>query len=205
MLNVEQCFHSIGSPPPTSSPSMTLTYLLFFMTPLAVAPTLTSPLLFSLSPYLAPGRCFRTCVLITTNSTNRPSSSGLSPQRTSPFFEFSESSSRWLCFFPLTLTVLPQRNTRLFFFLCCCSLYFSDTECPPYNLVLWTNGSVPFSFGKDDSGVLANCFLCGIEATLFFSAGPVCSSIFAETCAILHALCWSRQHQQICHFSSPPI
>ena len=40
------------------------------------------------------------------------------------------------------------------------------------------------------------------EATLSFSAGPVCSSISAETCAILHAVCWSRQHQQVCHFSS---
>ena len=26
--------------------------------------------------------------------------------------------------------------------------------------------------------------------------------LFAEVCAILHALCWSRQHQQVCHFSS---
>ena len=24
----------------------------------------------------------------------------------------------------------------------------------------------------------------------------------AEACAILHAVCWSRQHQQVCHFSS---
>ena len=30
----------------------------------------------------------------------------------------------------------------------------------------------------------------------------VCSSFSAEACAILHALCWSRQHQQVCHFSS---
>ena len=34
------------------------------------------------------------------------------------------------------------------------------------------------------------------------SAGPVCSSFSAEACAILHALCWSRQHQQVCHFYS---
>ena len=27
-------------------------------------------------------------------------------------------------------------------------------------------------------------------------------SFSAEACAILHALCWSRQHQQVCHFSS---
>ena len=33
-------------------------------------------------------------------------------------------------------------------------------------------------------------------------AGPVCSSFSAEAWAILHALCWSRQHQQVCHFSS---
>ena len=37
--------------------------------------------------------------------------------------------------------------------------------------------------------------------TLSISAGPVCSSFSAEACAILHALCWSRQHQQVCHFS----
>ena len=73
---------------------------------------------------------------------------------------------------------------------------------PPYNLILWTDGSVPFPFGKGGSGVLANCSLCGTEATLSFSEGPVCSSFSAEACAILHALCWSRQHQQVCHFSS---
>ena len=71
-----------------------------------------------------------------------------------------------------------------------------------HDLVLWTDGSVPFPFGKGGSGVLANCSLCGTEATLSFSAGPVCSSYSAEVCAILHALCWSRLHQQVCHFSS---
>ena len=73
---------------------------------------------------------------------------------------------------------------------------------PYHDLVLWTDGSVPFPFGKDGSGVLAICSLCGTEATLSFSAGPVCSSFSAEVCAILHTLCWSRQHQQVCHFSS---
>ena len=70
----------------------------------------------------------------------------------------------------------------------------------PHDLTLWTDGSFPF--GKGGSGVLANCSLCGTEATLSFSAGPVCSSFSAEACAILHTLCWSRQHQQVCHFSS---
>ena len=61
---------------------------------------------------------------------------------------------------------------------------------PPHDLVLWTDGSVPFPFGKSGSGVLANCSLYGIEATLSFSAGPVC--FFAEACAIPHALCCLR-------------
>ena len=73
---------------------------------------------------------------------------------------------------------------------------------PPHDLVLWTDGSVPFPFGKGGSDVLANCSLCGTEATLSFSAGPVCSRFSAEACAILQALCWSRQHQQVCHFTS---
>ena len=67
--------------------------------------------------------------------------------------------------------------------------------------VLCTVGSVSFPFGKGSSGVLANCSLCGTEATLSFLTDPVCSSFSAEACAILHALCWSRQHQQICHLS----
>ena len=74
---------------------------------------------------------------------------------------------------------------------------------PPHDLVLWTDGSVPFVvLFLYCTGVLANCSLCGAEATLSFSAGLVCSSFSAEACAILHALCWSRQHQQVCHFSS---
>ena len=73
---------------------------------------------------------------------------------------------------------------------------------PSHDLVLWTDGSVPFPFGKGSSSVLANCSLCGVEATLSFLAGPVCSSFSAEACTILHALCWSLQHQQVCHFSS---
>ena len=72
----------------------------------------------------------------------------------------------------------------------------------PHDLVLWTDGSVPFPFDKGGYGVLANCSFCGIEATLSFSAGPVCSSFSAEACTILHALCWSRQHHKVCHFSS---
>ena len=62
-----------------------------------------------------------------------------------------------------------------------------------------------FRFGKGGSGVSANCSLCGTEATLSFSAVPVCSSFSAEACAILQALFWSRQHQQVCHFAFSPL
>ena len=73
---------------------------------------------------------------------------------------------------------------------------------PHHDLALWTDGYVPFPSRKSGSGILANCFVCGTEATLSFSAGPVCSSFSVEACAILPALYWSRQHQQVCHFSS---
>ena len=47
--------------------------------------------------------------------------------------------------------------------------------------------------------LLANCSLCGAEATLSFLAGPVCSSFSTEASTILLALCRSRQHRQVCH------
>ena len=71
----------------------------------------------------------------------------------------------------------------------------------PHDLVLWTDRSVSSSFGKGNSCILANCSLCGAEATLSFYAGPVCSSFSVEACTILQALCWFWQHQQVCHFS----
>ena len=72
---------------------------------------------------------------------------------------------------------------------------------PPHDLMIWTAGSVPFPFGRGGSGVLAYCSLCGTEATLTFSAGPLCSSFSAESCAILQAFSWSGQHQQVCPYS----
>ena len=92
-------------------------------------------------------------------------------------------------------------SSMIFLFLCLLldvALAHLDSLLP-HDLVLWTDGSVP-SLGKGSSIVLANCFLCGTKSTLSFSAGPLCSSFSAEVCAILHALCWSRQYQQVCHF-----
>ena len=56
----------------------------------------------------------------------------------------------------------------------------------PCDLVLWTDGSVPFPLGRGSSNVLANCSLCGTKATLSFSADPVCSSLSNEACTIQH-------------------
>ena len=70
-------------------------------------------------------------------------------------------------------------------------------------LMMWCFGQMAlFLFGNGGSGVLANCSICSTEATLSFSAGLVCSSFSAEACAILHALCWSRPHPKVYHFSS---
>ena len=89
--------YSTGSSLLTSSPSMTLTHPPFSIAPLAVAPLLTSPSLLLL-PFLAPGRCFRTLVLTTCQFFYLSLSlSGLSPQRASPFLQFSESSLGGLC------------------------------------------------------------------------------------------------------------
>ena len=62
---------------------------------------------------------------------------------------------------------------------------------PPHNLEFWTDGSVSSPFGKRSSSALANCSLCSTKATLSLSAGPVCSSFSAKTCAILQVVCFS--------------
>ena len=67
--------------------------------------------------------------------------------------------------------------------------------------MIWTDGSVPFPFGKGGSGVLANCSRCGTEATLSYSAGPVCSS-FPSLRHSASSLLWSWQHQQVFHITS---
>ena len=84
--------------------------------------------------------------------------------------------SRWSPPFPLhALALIPLTLAHL-------------DSLPPHNLVLWTDGSVPFPFGKGGSGVLANCSLCGTEATLSFSAGPVFPLKPAPFCTLFAGL-----------------
>ena len=108
--------YSTGSSLLTSSPSMTLTHPSFSIAPLAVTPLLTSPLLLLLLLFLAPGRCFRTWVL-TIYQFFFPS---LSLWSIAPMSIPLPSIFRKLAGMTLpptlTLTVLQQRNTRLFLF-----------------------------------------------------------------------------------------
>ena len=106
--------YSTGSSLLTSSPSMTLTHPLFSIAPLAVAPLLTSPLLLLLLSFLAPGRCYRTWVLTIYQFFYL----SLSLQSFAPTSVPLPSIFRKLAGMALpptlTLTVLQQRNTRLF-------------------------------------------------------------------------------------------
>ena len=70
-----------------------------------------------------------------------------------------------------------------------CAALAHFESLPPHDLLLWTDGSVPFPFEKGGSGVLANCSLCGTEITHSISAGLVCSSFSAKAHTILYALC----------------
>ena len=95
---------------------MTLTHPPFYIAPLAVASLLRSPLLPSLSPYLASRRCFMTWVLTTCQffylSLSFRSIAPTSVPLPSIFRKLSEMTLS----ITLTLTVLLQRNTRLFLF-----------------------------------------------------------------------------------------
>ena len=58
-----------------------------------------------------------------------------------------------------------------------------------------------FLLKKAASVHLPTALVVALRPLFFFSAGPVCSSFSAEAWAILYALYWFRQHQQLWHFS----
>ena len=106
----------IGSSLPISSPSMTPTYLLFSMTPLAVAPPLKSPLLPPPSPFLSHGRCFGTWVLIIYQFFYLSLSLRSFAPTSFPLPTIFRKLAGMTLLLTLTLTVHLQRNTRLFLF-----------------------------------------------------------------------------------------
>ena len=105
-----------GSSPLTSSPSMTLTHPPFSIAPLAVAPLLTSPLLLLLLLFLAPGRCFRTWVLTIYQFFFLSLSLRSFAPTSVPLPSIFKKLAGMALPPTLTLTVLLQRNTRLFLF-----------------------------------------------------------------------------------------
>ena len=62
-------------------------------------------------------------------------------------------------------------------------------------LMVWCFGQTAlflFLLAKAAPAYLPTAFSVALRP--LFSAGPVYSSFSVEACAILHALCWSRQH-----------
>ena len=108
--------YSTGSSPQTSSPSMTLTHPPFSIASLAVAPLLTSPLLLLLLLFLAPGRCFRTWVLITYQFFYLSLSLRSFAPTSAPLPSIFRKLAGMTLPPTLTLTVLLKRNTSLFLF-----------------------------------------------------------------------------------------
>ena len=106
--------YSIGSSLLTSSLAMTLTHPPFSIAPLAVAPPLTFPLFPSLLPFLAPGRCFRTWVLITYQFFYPFLSLWSFAPTSVPLPSIFRNLAGMTLSPTLTPTVVLQRNTRLF-------------------------------------------------------------------------------------------
>ena len=108
--------YSTGSSLLTFSPSTTLTQSLFSIALLAVAPLLTFSLLSFLLPFPAPGRCFRTWVLTNYQFFYLSLSFRLIAPTSVPLPSYFKKLAGMVFSPTLTLTVLPQWNTRLFLF-----------------------------------------------------------------------------------------
>ena len=83
--------YAIGSSLLTSFPSMTLTHPPFSIAPLAVVLPLTFPLLPPLLLFIAPGKCFRTWVVITYQFSYLSLSLRPFAPTSVPFFQFLEN------------------------------------------------------------------------------------------------------------------
>ena len=91
-------------------------------------------------------------------------------------------------------------------------LYLAKVRLSPIltlsHLMIWCSGQTAlflFLLAKAAPAFLPTALSVELRP-LFPSQQAQYVQVFsAQACAILHALCWSRQHQQICHLSSPPI
>ena len=72
----------------------------------------------------------------------------------------------------------------------------------PYDIQVWTDGSVPSLFGPSGAGVYVTCSKCNTSNSLSFSTGPIASSFTAETFALKQGFVWCTTHLMTCKFQS---
>ena len=72
----------------------------------------------------------------------------------------------------------------------------------PYDIQVWTDGSVPSLFGPSGAGVYVTCSKCNTSNSLSFSTGPIASSFTTETFALKQGLVWCTTHLMTCKFQS---
>jgi len=74
---------------------------------------------------------------------------------------------------------------------------------PTFDVVVWTNDSVPSPLRAGGAGVQAVCRRC--SSSLSYSADPVSSSLSAESLALVRGLEWCHFHLKSCHFQCGPF
>ena len=76
------------------------------------------------------------------------------------------------------------------------------SSLPPFDIQVWTDGSVPSLFGPGGTGVYITCSKCHTSNSLSFSSGPFASSFTAETFALEQGLDWCTNHLLTSKFQS---
>ena len=76
------------------------------------------------------------------------------------------------------------------------------SSLPPFDIQVWTDGSVPSLFGPGGTGVYVTCSKCNTSYSLSFSTGPIASSFTAETFDLKQGLDWCTSHLMTCKFQS---
>ena len=89
---------------------------------------------------------------------------------------------------------------------CSCSdLPLSRQSAALTPLMIWYSGQTAlflFLLAKTASAYLPTALSVASRPLFPFRQAQYVQVSLAEACAILHAFCWSWQHQQVCHFSS---
>ena len=70
----------------------------------------------------------------------------------------------------------------------------------PHDLVLGLTALFLFLLARAAPAFLPTALSVALRPLFPFQQAQYAQSFSAEACAIQHALCWSQQHQQVCHF-----